>query len=115
MEVAMFDRVLTVTLRMAGAACLVVVFAIGAQVADKVRYVSVTGSDANKCTLAAPCRNLGRGINRTPVDGELRVLDSGDYGTNAKINKSMTLSGNGHTIVVANGIVIDNAVAVGPP
>ena len=31
--------------------------------ADGIRYVSVTGKNANACTLTAPCRTLQRGIN----------------------------------------------------
>ena len=83
-----------------------------APAADNVRYVSITGSNANPCTLAQPCRTMQRGINVTPPGGELRVLDSGDYGPNAVIKKSMTLSGNGNTIFVANGVVVDRANAV---
>ena len=83
-----------------------------AHAADNTRYVSITGSNANPCTLAQPCKTLQRGINVTPAGGELRILDSGDYGANGNIKKSLTISGNGNTIFVANGIVINKADAV---
>jgi len=108
----MFHRVLAASLRLAGLAGTAVAFAAAAQAADNIRYVSTAGSNANNCKLATPCRSLQRGINRTPVGGELRILDSGDYGANGNIQKSLTISGNGHTIFVGNGIVIDNADAV---
>jgi hypothetical protein len=93
------------------AACATLVFSAAAHAADNVRYVSSTGDNANACTLAAPCRTLQRGINKTPAGGELRVLNSGDYGTDSIVNRSMTISGNGHTIILANPLTIRNANA----
>ena len=89
-----------------------VVFTTHAQAADNIRYVSTTGSNANACTLVAPCRTFQRGVNTTPTGGELRILDSGDYGVNANVNRSMTISANGHTVILGNPIIINNADAV---
>jgi hypothetical protein len=50
---------------------------------------------------------LQRGINRTPYGGELHILDSGDYGVSANINKSMTISGNGNTVFLAQPITVN--------
>jgi hypothetical protein len=83
-----------------------------AHAADNTRYVSVTGSNANACTLAAPCRTLQRGITVTPAGGELQILDSGSYGVNATIEKSLTISGNGNTVYLGNPIVINQAGVV---
>jgi hypothetical protein len=83
-----------------------------AQAADNTRYVSTTGRNANACTLAAPCRTLHKGISATPVGGELRILDSGFYGNNATIRKSLTISGNGNTVYLGTAITIDDAAAV---
>ena len=83
-----------------------------AQAADNTRYVSITGDNANACTLAAPCRTLQRGINVTPVGGELRILDFGVSANNATVSKSMTISGNGNTIFLGTAIAIDAAAAV---
>ena len=87
------------------------VFAAGAQ-ADNARAVSsLTGSDANPCTLAQPCRTLQRGINRTPDGGTLHVLDSGSYGSKANIRKSVTILGDEHTVVLGNPVTINDADA----
>ena len=94
------------------AACATAVYSTTAPAADYIRYVSVTGSDANLCTLAAPCRSLQRGINRTPAGGELRILASGDYGTSASVTKSMTISGNGNTVFAGSPLTINQAGAV---
>jgi hypothetical protein len=82
------------------------------QAADNTRYVSISGSNANACTLAAPCRSLQTGISKTPAGGELRILESGFYGNNATINKSLTISGNGNTVYLGKPIVVDKAGAV---
>jgi hypothetical protein len=84
-----------------------VAWSAAAHAADNTRYVSITGSNANACTLAAPCRTFQRGINVTPAGGELQMLDSGDFGVNATIRKSLTVNGNGHTVYLANPITID--------
>jgi hypothetical protein len=80
--------------------------------ADNTRYVSITGNNANACTLSAPCRTLQVGINRTPEGGELRILDSGFYGNNASIEKSLTVNGNGNTVYLGNPISINKTGAV---
>jgi hypothetical protein len=79
--------------------------------AANIRYISAAGSNANACTLAAPCRTLQRGINRTPAGGELRVLDSGFFGAAATITKTMTIIGNGATIS-KGAITVDGAGAM---
>lgn len=90
---------------------VVVVWSTPVQAADNIRYISSTGNNANACTLSAPCRSLQRGINVTPANGELRILDSGDYGLNAAIARSITITGNGHTVILGNPITINQANA----
>ena len=80
-----------------------------AQAVDNTRYVSINGSNANPCTLAAPCRSLQTGINATPTGGELRILDSGSYSNSATVNRSMTISGNGNTVFLDAAIVTVDA------
>ena len=101
-------------LRFALTFCIVavVLHSTAARAADNTRYVSITGSNANNCTLAAPCRSLQRGINTTPTGGELRILQSGDYGVNANVSRSMTISANGQTVYLANPITINGDVVV---
>ena len=83
-----------------------------AHAADNIRYISITGNNAAPCTLAAPCRTLQRGINTTPVGGELRILDSGSFGTNATVNRSMTITGNGNTVLLNTPLTINAEGAV---
>ena len=83
-----------------------------AQAADNTRYVSTSGNNANACTLAAPCRTLQVGINKTPEGGELRILDSGFYGNSATIEKSLTVTGNGNTVYLGNPLTINKTGAV---
>jgi hypothetical protein len=97
---------------LAVAACTAGVHPGAALAVDNNRHVSIAGSDANVCTLAAPCRSLQRGINKTPAGGELHILESGDYGSNATIVKSMTISGNGNTVILASPVTINDADAV---
>ena len=50
-------------------------------IADQRTFVSAgTGSDANPCTRALPCRNFAAAILATDANGEVIALDSGGYG-----------------------------------
>jgi hypothetical protein len=106
----MIHRIFKGSFWLTGVACATVAIATAAQ-AGHIRYVSTAGSNANPCTLAQPCKTLQRGINQTPARDELRILDSGDYGTNGSIKKSIMISGNGHTVSIVNPLTIDDAGA----
>jgi Right handed beta helix region len=54
-------------------------------------FVASTGSDANPCSLAQPCRGFARAITQTNAGGEVVVLDSAGYGP-VSIAKSITLT-----------------------
>jgi hypothetical protein len=69
--------------------------------AQNVRFIRTNGNDANACTLTQPCRTLARGIQAAPVRGEVRLLDSGDFGVGVTIAKSLTVSGNGNTLILS--------------
>ena len=58
-----------------------------------VRYVGLNGNNNNDCQLNTPCRSLRRGIQMTPDGGELRVLESGNYGSTATITRAITIAG----------------------
>jgi hypothetical protein len=79
--------------------------------AHEVRFIASYGDNANLCTRSAPCLTLQRGINITPAGGELIILDSGDYGSNGTIGKSITISASGASATIGNSITIDNADA----
>jgi nitrous oxidase accessory protein NosD len=85
--------------------------AAGTAQAHEVRFIASYGNNANLCTRAAPCLTLQRGINRTPAGGELIILDSGDYGNNGTIRRSITISAIGVSATLGGPITIDNADA----
>jgi hypothetical protein len=85
---------------------LVVLAARGAQ-AHEVRFVASYGDNSNPCTRDAPCKQLQKGISRTPAGGELIVLDSGDFGNGGTIDRSITISAIGVSAAVGGGITID--------
>jgi hypothetical protein len=76
--------------------------------AHEVRFVASYGSNTNLCTRDAPCKTLQKGINRAPAGGELIILDSGDYGSGATIDKSITISAIGVSATLGGTIAIDN-------
>jgi hypothetical protein len=93
-------------LLLAGSALLLVSTAAQAQ----VRYIASTGNNNNNCASAAtPCRTLQKGINTTPAGGELRILDSGDYGNGGLINQTMTISADGAAVMLSAPLTIDAA------
>jgi hypothetical protein len=87
------------------------VMAADAVQAHSVRYISSTGSDGNNCTRATPCLTLQRGIDRTAAGSELIILDSGDFGDGATIDKSITISAVGVSATIGGGITINGADA----
>ena len=48
--------------------------------AQQRRFVSGTGSDANPCSLPAPCRTFTAAVAAVAADGEVVVLDPAGYG-----------------------------------
>jgi len=87
-------------------------FSAAAYAADNTRYISIAGSNANPCTLAQPCKTLQRGVAMTPAGGELRILNSGFYGNNATIRKSLTITGNGNTVFLGAALTVNAPGAV---
>jgi hypothetical protein len=107
------------------ASCLfAIAFALSASpafAAVQRTFVSTAGSDANACSLGAPCRTFAAAIAQTSPSGEIVVLDSGGYGP-ATINKSVAITAPpgvyagisvtsaGGTGVTVNGAGIDVAL-----
>ncbi len=55
-------------------------------------YLSVTGSDANPCTVTAPCRLLPAALAAVDPDGEIWMLDSANYNAGpVVVDKSVTI------------------------
>ena len=94
------------------------VLAASAQAAPRT-FVSGTGSNANPCTFALPCRTFAVALGVTNPGGEVIALDSASYGT-ATITQSVSIiaapgayagisapAGNGITINAgANDVVV---------
>lgn len=83
----------------------------GAAHAAAARFVATTGSDANSCTRALPCRSLQRALQAVPIGGEIQILDSGLYIEPLTITKSVTIAGRGVSATLAN-VVVDTAGVV---
>lgn len=88
-------------------------FVAGAAVAQDVRYIRTDGSNTSQCTLEAPCKTLVRALTVVPAGGEIRLLDSGNFGNGVVVTKSVTIIGDGNTMILAgnNAINVNNGLA----
>jgi len=57
-------------------------------------FVSGAGSDANPCTVTAPCRHFQAAYNVTAAGGEINVLDPAGYGP-LTISQALSIQGHG--------------------
>jgi hypothetical protein len=76
-------------------------------------YLASSGSDANPCTLPAPCRLLPAALAAVAAGGEIWMLDSANYNTGpVSITKSVTIlaiPGALGSVVAMSGDAIDIA------
>jgi hypothetical protein len=111
-------------------------FTAGAQAQLFRAYLSFTGSDANPCTVAAPCRLLPAALNAVTSGGEIWMLDSANYNTtfvaisksvsilavpgaigsfvavqDGVNNRAMEISGSGVNVRMRNVAVVNNALS----
>ena len=70
------------------------VFCAAAAQAIPQTFVSVSGNNANTCDRTAPCRTFAGALTKTDVNGEIIVLDAGEYGT-VSITKSVRIIAEG--------------------
>ena len=75
-------------------------------------WVSGVGNDANPCRRTAPCRTFAGAILKTAAGGEIKVLDSGEFGA-VTITKPITLSSEGFDASVLESNT--NAIIVNVP
>jgi hypothetical protein len=78
-------------------------------------FVSGSGSDANPCSLSAPCRSFAQALTQTSAGGEIAVLDTAGYGA-VTITKSVTILNEegveaGITVTSGDAITINAAAA----
>jgi hypothetical protein len=77
-------------------------------------FVAPSGSDANPCNLASPCRTFGAAIALTDPGGEVVILDSAGYGP-VTITKSVSITAPAgiyagiSAFTGQDGVVIDGA------
>jgi len=70
-------------------------FALPAAFAQNNRsWVASTGSDTNPCTRAQPCATFQGAFGKTNANGEIDVVDPGDYGS-VNISTAVTIDGGG--------------------
>jgi hypothetical protein len=66
-------------------------------------FVGATGTDANPCTFALPCRTFQHAHDVATANGEIDVLDPAGYGP-LTITKAINIQGHGFSgISVASG------------
>src|SRR5690349_4044942 len=88
---------------------LVAMLAAGGAYAQANRtFVSGSGSDANPCSLGAPCRSFAQAITQTNAGGEITVLDTAGYGA-VTIDKSVSIVNDG---VGEAGVTVTSGNAV---
>jgi hypothetical protein len=75
--------------------------AMPAQAAAGRTFVSAAGSDTNPCTITLPCRNLQAAYNAVAANGEVDVLDPGNYGA-LTITGPVNIQGHGWAGMSAN-------------
>jgi len=71
-------------------------------------WVSGVGSDANPCSLTAPCKTFAGAISKTAAGGIINVLDPGGFGA-VTITKSITIDGSGGSIA---GVLVSGTNAI---
>ena len=74
-------------------------------------FVASTGTDANICSVVAPCRGFARALTQTDAGGEIIVLDSAGYGA-VTIDKAVSIIAPagvyaGITAASGDGIVVN--------
>src|SRR5215469_7964736 len=62
----------------------------GAYALSNRTFVSGNGSDANPCSLGAPCRSFAGALAQTSPGGEIAVLDTAGYGA-VSITKAISI------------------------
>ena len=68
-------------------------------------YVSITGNDANACTVSAPCRTIQKGVNVVQPGGVLHIL-AGTYSESISFSKVGTQSQ--PIRIVGEGAILSN-------
>src|SRR5215471_667232 len=74
-------------------------------------FVSGSGSDANPCTLAAPCRSFQQAHNTVLAGGEIVALDAAGYGP-LNITKALTVTAIGIEASITSNSTTPTAITI---
>jgi Right handed beta helix region len=97
----------------AAAALLCIASVSPSHAAPTTAFVSGGGSDANACTLAAPCRSIGRALFFAASGGTVSCLDAGPYTEAFNIGSPFTLDCRGVVYTSASAaFMLTGAAAV---
>jgi hypothetical protein len=72
-------------------------------------FVSIHGLDSNPCTVTQPCRTFQQAYTTVQANGEIDVLDPGDYGP-LTISQSISIQGHGFSGISVTSSI--NAVTI---
>ena len=92
------------TLDLLVAAAAAAVISTSSFAANPRSFVATTGSDANNCQRASPCRSVRRRGGQHRCGRTVVALDSGGYG-GVTLNKSIALTAPGGVLAAVNGTI----------
>ena len=76
-------------------------------------FVALTGTDANPCTFALPCKSVQHAHDVVAAGGEIRMLDRGSYGL-LTITKAISIHGDGFGAIAAQNNADAITINAGP-
>lgn len=79
---------------LAAAVTLLFCASVETRAASRTFVSAKSGSDANACTITAPCKTFAGALAKTSVKGDIIVLDAGEYGK-VTITKSVSIIAEG--------------------
>ena len=79
-----------------------------AQVPSNHTWVSHTGVDGGACTATSPCRSLLGAYTNTAANGEIDIVDAGDYG-GLEVSKGITIVNDGAGVASVGFIYVQAA------
>ena len=94
------------------AATLLCVASVSPSCAATTAFVSGGGSDANSCTLSAPCRNIAVALGAAGIGGTVSCLDAGPYTLAYSSNVSYKLDCRGVVYPPAGGFAVQPSASV---
>jgi hypothetical protein len=88
-------------------AALLCVASVSPSFAQTTAFVSGGGSDGNVCTLALPCRSIGRALTLIGNGGTVSCLNAGPYTENISASSSFMLDCQGVVYTSGSGFAVN--------